>query len=441
MSKETNGTNNKTFYLILSNNFIALFTNSFIWFAITFWVYIVTQSVLITSWIAGVYVVASSLSSFIFGRVVDANKKKKAMMISSVLSLGAYCSATLVYYIFALNSNANSNLPILWLFIILLLMGSVAGNLRSIALSTVVSILFPSEGRDKANGLVGVVNGISFSATSFASGLVIGFLGMDKALWIAIGCTIIAIIQLSFIEFREDIIKKTVLETEEIVPKKSILALVLSVPGLAALILFTTFNNFLGGVFMALMDAYGLSLVSVQTWGLLWGFLSFGFIIGGVLITRFGLSQKPLRLLMLINLVTWTVCIFFTIQKSIVLTAIGLLIWMILIPFVEAIEQTIIQKVVPIEKQGSVFGFAQSVESAASPLTTFLIGPIAQFVFIPYMTTGGGVNLIGGWFGVGSDRGIALVFVIAGIIGVIVTLLAFASRQYRIISQSYAETK
>ena len=31
------------------------------------------------------------------------------------------------------------------------------------------------------------------------------------------------------------------------------------------------FNNFLGGVFMALMDAYGLSLVSVQAWGLLLG--------------------------------------------------------------------------------------------------------------------------------------------------------------------------
>ena len=41
------------------------------------------------------------------------------------------------------------------------------------------------------------------------------------------------------------------------------------VPGLPALIVFATFNNFLGGVFMALIDAYGLSLVSVEVWGLL----------------------------------------------------------------------------------------------------------------------------------------------------------------------------
>ena len=52
-------------------------------------------------------------------------------------------------------------------------------------------------------------------------------------------------------------------------------------PGLFALILFAAFNNFLGGVFMALMDAYGLSLVAVQEWGLLWACVSCGFILSG----------------------------------------------------------------------------------------------------------------------------------------------------------------
>lgn len=69
---------------------------------------------------------------------------------------------------------------------------------------------------------------------------------------------------------------------------------------------------------------------------------------------------------------------------------------MALFPFIEASEQTIIQKVVPTERQGRVFGFAQSVEQAASPLTAFLIGPIAQLIFIPFMTTGQGAELIGG---------------------------------------------
>jgi MFS transporter, DHA3 family, multidrug efflux protein len=114
-----------------------------------------------------------------------------------------------------------------------------------------------------------------------------------------------------------------------------------------------------------------------------------------------------------------------------------LFIYLCLIPVVEASEQTILQTVIPLERQGRVFGFAQSIEQAASPLTAFMIGPIAQFIFIPFMTTGAGVNLIGPWFGTGTDRGIALVFIMTGLIGLIVTIMAMRSRSYRKLSANY----
>jgi DHA3 family multidrug efflux protein-like MFS transporter len=209
------------------------------------------------------------------------------------------------------------------------------------------------------------------------------------------------------------------------------------VPGLFGLIFFTTFNNFIGGILMSLMDAYGLNLVSVQVWGALWGFLSLGFLIGGFIITRWGLGKSPLRTLFIANLISWAICSIFTVQASIVLLAAGLFVWLCLVPMVEAAEQTILQKVVPVERQGRVFGFAQSVEQAASPITSFLIGPIAQLIFIPFMTIGTGVKLIGDWFGTGHDRGLALLFTVAGLIGLIVTLLAMGSSAYRSLSENY----
>jgi DHA3 family multidrug efflux protein-like MFS transporter len=112
-------------------------------------------------------------------------------------------------------------------------------------------------------------------------------------------------------------------------------------------------------------------------------------------------------------------------------------VWLCLIPAVEAAEQTILQKVVPVERQGRVFGFAQSVEQAASPITAFLIGPIAQFIFIPFMTTGAGVDIFGPWFGTGTDRGLALLFTAAGLIGLAITLLAMQSPSYRALSAIY----
>ena len=84
-------------------------------------------------------------------------------------------------------------------------------------------------------------------------------------------------------------------------------------------------------------------------------------------------------------------------------------------------------------------GFAQSIEQAASPITAFLIGPLTQFIVIPFMTDGAGAAAIGDWFGRGPERGIALVFTIAGLVGFVVTLIALNSPQYRQLSNAYAK--
>ncbi len=55
------------------------------------------------------------------------------------------------------------------------------------------------------------------------------------------------------------------------------------------------------------------------------------------------------------------------------------------------------------------------------------------------MTTGSGVNLIGSWFGTRPDRGIALVFTLTGIIGLIVTVWVSRSRPTRLLSQAYLD--
>lgn len=76
-----------------------------------------------------------------------------------------------------------------WLFTAVILAGSVVESMRNIALSTTVTLLVPEDGRDKANGLVGTVQGIAFMITSVFSGLSIGLLGMGRTLVIAIALT------------------------------------------------------------------------------------------------------------------------------------------------------------------------------------------------------------------------------------------------------------
>lgn len=426
----------KSFYAILANSLVASLTNNLVWFAVTFWVYLETKSVVATSLMAGVYSGTVALSGFFLGSLVDRYKKKVSMTLSSVGSLVLYVASFIIYVVTPKEVFTNPSSPVLWVFIVLSLLGAIAGNIRSIALSTLVTFLIPEEGRDKANGLVGTTNGVSFLVSSIFSGLIIGFLGIFWMLLIAIGLTMLVLVHLWTVSIAEKGIVHTEEHTKRIDIQGTIKAINL-VPGLFALIFFNTFNNFLGGVFMSLMDAYGLSLVTVQTWGILWGVLSLGFIIGGLVVSRKGLGKQPLRTLFLSNIAMWTICVFFTIQASVILLAVGMFVYLCLIPVVEAAEQTILQKLITPERQGRVFGFAQSIEQAASPVTAFMIGPIAQFIFIPFMTTGAGVELIGGWFGTGKDRGLALLFTVTGLIGLIVTIIAMKSKAYDTLLGNY----
>ena len=431
--------NQNTFYHVLANNLLAGITNNLVWFALTFWVYIETESVLATSWIAGTFAIAGMFGGFVFGPIVDRERKKTALLQSSIMSLVAYCIGAVIYFTHSADAWQEPFSPVLWILIVVLMLGVVANNLRMIAQSTIVTMLF-AENRDKANGLVGASMGLSFAVTSVFSGLIIGFFGMGTAIIVAISATLLALLHLAFISLPEKEIVHLEDKPKRIDIKGSYL-LAAVIPGLIGIIMFNTFNNFLGGVFMALMDPYGLSLVSVQAWGIMWGVVSLASIGGSIYVSMRGVGAHPMRLIMILNMVMWGVCLIFPLQASVPLLLVGMLTWMIFFPVIEAAEQTVMQSAVPFEQQGRVFGFAQSIESMATPITTFLIGPIAAFVFIPFMTTGAGVDLIGDWFGTGANRGMALVFILAGLLGMIATLLAWGSHSYHLLSTHYTTSK
>ena len=429
----------RRFYAVVANTLVAFLTNTFVWFAVTFWVYLETESVIATSAMAGIYTITVAVSGFYLGSLVDRYPKKHVMLLSTASSLVLYALALAIFVSAPPEAFASASSVTLWIFVVLTLVGAIAGNVRSIALSTLVTIMVPEGERDRANGLIGTANGVAFLVASILSGLAIGFAGVTWMLVSAIGALILVIAHLWSVPIphalphHDDPAEAPAAGLDV----RGTIRVIGAVPGLFGLILFQSFNNLLGGVFMALMDAYGLLLVSVQVWGTLFGLLSLGFIVGGLIVTRYGLGTSPLRTMLLANVAMWTAAALFTIQASIVLAAIGMFVWLCLAPIVEAAEQTILQKVVPAERQGRVFGFAQSVEQAATPVTALLMGPIAELIFIPFMTTGAGVELIGGWFGVGKDRGLALVFTISGAAGLVMTLLAMRSSAYRLLSEQY----
>jgi DHA3 family multidrug efflux protein-like MFS transporter len=429
----------KPFYQVLLNTLIANITTSYLWFALTFWVYLETKSVLATGIIGGTYMLLVSLFSILFGTIVDNNKKKRVMVFSSVFTFVCFALAGVMYLNFSKGALLDWTGPVFWAFAGIILIGGVIENMRNIALSTVVTLLVPKEGRDKANGLVGSTQGVTFMVTSAFSGFSIGLLGMGWTLAIAAALTAFATAHLFFVQIpEEDIYHDPALKGKKFDIKGSIAA-IKSVPGLAWLIAFTTFNNLVGGVFMTLMDPYGLTLFPVTIWGVVLSITSTGMIIGGLIVAKKGLGKNPLKTMLLINIAVAVLGGIFTIREFWLLYVVGIFIFMCMMPAAEAAEQTIIQRVVPFKRQGRVFGLAQAVESAGMPFSAFIVAPIAQFMIIPFMRSQEGKSTFGWLLGDGDARGIALVFLIASIIMLVVVLFAFTTRAYRQLSEFYAK--
>ncbi len=427
-----------TFRRLLVNTLVSGVTSSFLWFALTFWVYLETGSVVATAVIGAAFALSSAVFGPAYGTYVDTHRKHSAMVLSTSVATVCFAVAALLFLAVDEAHLLDMGRPWFWALVGVSLLGSVAGQMRGIALSTCVTLLVPEALRDRANGMVGTVTGISFAVTSVFSGLVIGHLGMGWALYGSLALTVVALADLVRLRVPEPTPDPSASDGPRIDIRGAIEA-IRAVPGLWMLIGLAAFNNLLAGVFMSLTDAYGLSLVSVQTWGLLFGFISLAFIAGGVVVAKVGLGRSPLRVILVGNLVNWTTCVLFPVWDSVIPLIIGMTVWLALIPAIEAAEQTVLQQAIPFERQGRVFGFAQLVENAAAPVTALAMGPLAESVFMPAATDGWIADTIGSWWGTGAARGLAVMFTLAGLIGVVVTVIALGSRSYRRLSGTVDE--
>jgi DHA3 family multidrug efflux protein-like MFS transporter len=428
----------RTFLHVLVNTAVANLTTNFLWFAVVFWVYLETRSILATGVLGGAYMMLLALSSMWFGSLVDRLRKRRVMLISAWSSLVAFIIGCLIFFTIPADTLLNIGGPWFWAFTLILLAGCVVELMRNLALATTVTLLVPVERHANANGLVGTVQGIAFIATSVFSGLSVGFLGMGPTMLIATVFVAVPIVHLHLLRISEPEIVHD--PERSAVDFKGGMAAMLAVPGLFALVIFTMLNNLSGGVFMALLDPYGLIMLRVEIWGLVFGLASTGFIVGGAIVAKWGLGKNPIRTMLVLVALLGVLGAFFTVREWPWLFITGIWLFMAMMPAIEAAEQTVIQRVVPYEKQGRVFGLAMTFEAAAAPITSFLIAPIAEFWVVPYMDRPEGQATWGWLLGAGESRGIALIFFWSGIAMIALAVGAMFTRYYRVLSRSFAES-
>ena len=80
----------RAFRQVLANTLVANVTSSYLWFALTFWAYLETRSVMATAIIGGGFMLFTALLGTYFGTLVDRHRKKHVMIASSTVTLVTY---------------------------------------------------------------------------------------------------------------------------------------------------------------------------------------------------------------------------------------------------------------------------------------------------------------------------------------------------------------
>ena len=87
----------RVFAHILVSSLVVSVANFTIWFAVTFWTYLETRSVLATGLIAGIFLVATASTGIWFGSIVDHHRKQVVIQASAVASFVFYAVALGLY--------------------------------------------------------------------------------------------------------------------------------------------------------------------------------------------------------------------------------------------------------------------------------------------------------------------------------------------------------
>ena len=89
----------RTFRRLLANSLVSGVTSSFLWFALTFWVYLETRSVVVTGVIGGAFSISAAILGPAFGTYVDRHRKQPSMVLATAIMALGFIGATAVFLV------------------------------------------------------------------------------------------------------------------------------------------------------------------------------------------------------------------------------------------------------------------------------------------------------------------------------------------------------
>jgi len=417
------------FSIVWVGQIISLLGTSMTGFAVTIWAYQKTNSATTLAMLGFFFVAPMLIASPFAGAIVDRSNRKMMMMVSDIAS-GLATIVILILY-------TTGHLEIWHLFITNAIQG-VFQSFQWPAYSAAITTMIPKEQYGRANGMLSLADTASNIFAPILAGALLGFIGLSGILIIDIATFIFAIGALLLVFIPQPKITQEGRQAQGNLFKEAFFGFqyILKRPPLLALqIVFLTGNFFVGipgaveaAMILANTASNAKSLAIVNSAGAVGG------VVGGLVMSAWGGPKRRVHGV----LFGW----FFSSLLGLVLMGLGRLtpIWMVaaffymfFIPIINGSNQAIWQAKVPPDLQGKVFSIRRLIAWFVNPLAMLIAGPLSDKILEPAMQDPqSALAQATGWFmGTGPGRGMALLFVIGGLLAALVGICGYMFRVLR----------
>jgi hypothetical protein len=327
------------------------------------------------------------------------------------------------------------HLPVWYIYLVITL-NATFNSFQSPAYAAAIPLLVPKEHLDRANGMIQTSEAIGQFVSPIVASLLIVSIGLQGIILIDLSTFAIAFITLIFSSFPEPETK-----VQQKLSLQSLFAeflegwnYVQNRSGLLGLLLLSSLSRMLFGFVLILFPLFVLSFYSTVTLGLIESLSGIAMVAGSLVMIILPGSEHSINSVFGMLLLQALCFIAMGCSSSIIVFGSGVVTLLFSIPILRTRTQVIWQRKVEPSLQGRIFALRRIFEKATVPISALLAGPLDEKIFEPLISPSGPLaEVLGKYIGVGKGHGINLMFILAGVLGILLTLTSYQYPRLRLV--------
>lgn len=411
---------NKNYILLQIGQTISQLGSAMTSFAITIWAYNTTGQVISSSLLAVCSFIPYLVISLFGGAVADNMNKKKIMLIcDTVAAIGSFVILLCSWM----------NILELWILCVINIVSGFMNAFQAPASQVAITLLVDKENFAKAGGLqsafgalVGILNPILSAALLSIGGLQL-VIGVDMITFLFAFFTL-----LIFIKIPDSAVENNKIGIKELKESmKDGIFFIRAQKSVLFLLVMYSVLEFMGAIsFDSMYSPFLLARTgnNETVVGIVSAIAATGSLSASIILSTTKQPKRKIPIMLAGSLMCLCGIMFFGMGRNLLWWCIVAFIGCFGSPIYQTYQTVILRERVPLSMQGRIFSLQGIITSSLTPLGYIIGSILADYMFEPFMQGKGKVqNILSGLVGSGKGAGMGLMFVIAGMLGIIISIV------------------